>query len=141
MDAADHDALTGLLHSSMPLCRTLGMQAIEFSPERVVVEMPWSEELTTAGGGLHGGALMALADASGAAVAAVNLPDGAVGTSTIESKTNFIAGLTEGVATAVSTPLHVGSMTIVIETSIRSGDRLIAKVTQTQAVLRPTPSG
>ncbi|MEL6984852.1 MAG: PaaI family thioesterase, partial [Actinomycetota bacterium] len=34
-------------------------------------------------------------------------------------------------------PLHVGSTTIVVETEVRSGDRLVAKVTQTQAVLRP----
>lgn len=34
-------------------------------------------------------------------------------------------------------PLHVGSSTIVVETELRSGERLVAKVTQTQAVLRP----
>jgi len=30
-------------------------------------------------------------------------------------------------------------MTIVIETEVRHADRLVAKVTQTQAVLRPRP--
>jgi 1,4-dihydroxy-2-naphthoyl-CoA hydrolase len=40
--------------------------------------------------------------------------------------------------TATSTPLHAGGTTIVVETSVRDASgRLVAKVTQTQMVLRP----
>jgi acyl-coenzyme A thioesterase PaaI-like protein len=39
--------------------------------------------------------------------------------------------------TAAATPLHVGSTTMIIETEIRHRGRLVAKVTQTQAILRP----
>jgi uncharacterized protein (TIGR00369 family) len=43
-----------------------------------------------------------------------------------------------GVVTARATPLHAGSTTIVVETEVRDDSgRLVAKVTQTQAVLRP----
>ena len=80
---------------------------------------------------------MALADSAGAGVAVLNLPEGATGTSTIESKTNFLGAVREGVVEAVARPLHVGSTTIVVETELRCGERLVAKVTQTQAVLRP----
>ncbi len=79
---------------------------------------------------------MAFADSAGGAAACLNLPDDATGTSTIESKTNFLGAVTDGTITAVSTPLHVGSSTMVIETEIHHADRLVAKVTQTQAVLR-----
>jgi uncharacterized protein (TIGR00369 family) len=66
------------------------------------------------------------------------LPDGAVGTSTIESKTNFLGAVREGTVTATAKPLHVGRTTIVVETELRCDDgRLVAKVTQTQTVLLP----
>jgi uncharacterized protein (TIGR00369 family) len=86
---------------------------------------------------MHGGAIMALADSAGAACAMLNLPEGATGTATIESKTNFLGAVREGKVRARSTMLHRGSSTIVVETEVRdSRERLVAKVTQTQIVLR-----
>ena len=80
---------------------------------------------------------MALADSAGGTCAFLNLPDGAAGTSTIESKTNFLGAIKDGTVTATSKPLHVGGSTIVIETEIRRADgKLVGKVTQTQAVLK-----
>ena len=80
---------------------------------------------------------MALADSAGGTCAFLNLPAGASGTATIESKTNFLGAVRRGAATATSTPLHRGGTTMVIETSVRdSGGKLVAKVTQTQIVLR-----
>lgn len=56
---------------------------------------------------------------------------------TIESKTNFVGAVRSGTVTATSTPLHVGGTTIVVETSVHDASgRLVAKVTQTQMVLR-----
>jgi len=129
--------LTAMLHRTMPLCATLGVTATEFEAERVVLHMEWQAGLCTSNDVLHGGAIMALADSAGGATAFLNLPDGAVGTSTIESKTNFFRGVTSGTVTATATALHKGSTTIVVETEITNGGRLVAKVTQTQAVLRP----
>ena len=69
----------------------------------------------------------------------LNLPVGASGTATIESKTNFLGAVRGGVVTAVSTPLHSGGTTIVVETDVRDeGGKLVARVTQTQLVLRPS---
>jgi 1,4-dihydroxy-2-naphthoyl-CoA hydrolase len=127
---------TEQLHESMPLCQALGMRVCAVSAERVELQLDWSPTLCTTAGVLHGGALMALADAAGGVCAFVNLPAGA-GTSTIESKTNFIRAVRDGTVTATATPLHVGGTTIVVETEVRRSDgKLVAKVTQSQAVLR-----
>lgn len=126
------------LNEMMPLGATLGITARSMTPDEVVMSMPWRAELCTANGVLHGGAVMALADSAGGACAFANLPDDAVGTSTIESKTNFLAAVREGTVTATARPLHVGGTTIVVETELRRDDgRLVAKTTQTQTVLRP----
>jgi len=101
----------------------------------VVLAVEFADALCTSGGLLHGGAVMALADSAGGACAFLNLPDGAVGTSTIQSATNFVAGVRDGRVTATATPLHVGRTTIVVETEVRNGDRLVAKTVQTQTIL------
>jgi 1,4-dihydroxy-2-naphthoyl-CoA hydrolase len=129
--------LTAMIHEAMPLCATLGVRATRNDPEAVELELDWRPELCTSGGLLHGGVVMALADSAGAACAFLNLPGGAAGTSTIESKTNFVGGVREGVVRATAMPLHVGSTTIVVETEVRERQgRLVAKTTQTQMVLR-----
>lgn len=138
-DSADDidEKATRFVQQAMPLCATLGIVAYEMSPARARLGLDWSESLCTTAGLLHGGALMALADAAGAACAFANLPEGASGTSTIESKTNFLGAVKGGTLVATSTPLHVGGSTIVIETELHNNDRLVGKTTQTQTVLRP----
>jgi 1,4-dihydroxy-2-naphthoyl-CoA hydrolase len=133
---------TDIVRSSMPLCATLGVTASEFAADRVVLHLDWRADLCTGGEVLHGGVLMALADSAGAACAFLNLPEGAAGTTTIESKTNFLGAARQGASIAASsTPLHRGRTTIVIETELRNVDgALIAKTTQTQAVLRRSTS-
>ena len=134
------DAFTTFLHQTMPLCATLAMRGVRNGRDGVDVEMDWAERLCTSAGSMHGGAVMALADAAGGALAFANLPDGAIGTSTIESKTNFLRGVRSGTVRAEARVLHAGGTTIVVETSIRDDQgRLVAKTTQTQAVLRARP--
>lgn len=79
---------------------------------------------------------MALADSTGAACAFLNLPAGASGTTTVESKTNFLRAVREGYVESSSRPLHTGRTLIVVETDLRDDrDRLVARVTQSQLVL------
>jgi uncharacterized protein (TIGR00369 family) len=104
----------------------------------VALTLDWAPALCTTGDILHGGVIMALADSAGAACASLNLPKGAAGTATIESKTNFLGAVRNGSVIATATPLHAGGTTIVVETAVRdSSGKLVAKVTQTQMVLRP----
>ena len=113
----------------------MGIRFLEASPERVVAELDWREDLTTVGGALHGGALMAFADTVGAAATVINLPAGA-STTTLESKTNFFAPGRPGVVRAESTPLHRGKRTQVWQTRVTDGaGRLLSLTTQTQMVL------
>src|SRR5262245_28849720 len=119
-----------------PFADFMGMKITHVSPERVSAEMLVTEQLTNRNGVLHGGALMALADNLGGTAAVANLPPGA-STATIESKTNFFAGIPAGdTARAECTPLHRGRTTTVWQTRITRGDgRLAAVVTQTQLVM------
>ena len=114
----------------------LGIRIDAADTERIVGSMEVQPQLCTAGGILHGGAHMAFADTLGATGAFLNLPEGA-GTTTIESKTNFIGGAKEGTTvTAESKPLHVGRRTSVWTTKImREDGKLVAIVTQSQMVL------
>jgi 1,4-dihydroxy-2-naphthoyl-CoA hydrolase len=122
----------------MPFAVLMGIELIDAGPELVRGRLQWAPERCTAGGLLHGGALMALADTCGGACAFLNLPAGAHGTATIESKTNFMRGVREGAITATTRPLHTGRTLIVLETEITRDDgSLAAKVTQTQAFHYP----
>jgi len=121
----------------LPFAQLMGVTVVEAEPDRVVAEMTVRDDLCTAGGILHGGAAMALADSVGAMATFINLPDGAKGTTTLESKTNFLAAAPAGgVVRAIATPIHKGGRTQVWQTRIERADgRLVALVTQTQMVL------
>jgi 1,4-dihydroxy-2-naphthoyl-CoA hydrolase len=128
------------IRDTMPFAKLIGAELTQATAGVVRGRMAWAPERCTAGGLLHGGALMALADGCGGVCAFLNLPEGAVGTATIESKTNFMRGVSEGEVTSTTRPLHKGRTTIVIETEITRADgRLVAKVTQTQAFHYPRP--
>src|SRR5271170_3819457 len=102
------------IRDSMPLAVLLGVELLEASPEVVRGALAWAPERCTAGGLMHGGALMALADTCGGVCAFLNLPDGATSTATIESKTNFLRGVRAGAVVAVARPLHTGRTLIVV---------------------------
>ena len=127
---------TDLLRQAAPFAETLGAEVLSASPEEVRLRLDWTPGRTTAGGAMHGGALMSLADMAGAVCAFLNLPEGGTGTTTIESKTNFLRALREGHVEAIARPLHAGRTTAVVDTELRdAGGRLVARTTQTQAVL------
>ncbi|MGV0699002.1 PaaI family thioesterase [Mycolicibacter sinensis] len=126
-----------LVVSSMPFASALQIDVTDLTPQQVTATMAWAQERCTTAGILHGGALMAFADTVGAVCAVANLPQGA-STSTIESKTNFFRAVRDGTITATSLPLHVGRTTIVVQTDLTDDNgKLVARVTQTQAVLAP----
>jgi 1,4-dihydroxy-2-naphthoyl-CoA hydrolase len=122
----------------MPFAALVGVEMLEAGPELVCARIAWSVERCTAGGVMHGGALMSLADTCGGVCAFLNLPEGAQGTTTIESKTNFLRAVREGHVTASTRPLHRGRTLIVIESELaREDGSLAAKVTQSQAFIYP----
>jgi 1,4-dihydroxy-2-naphthoyl-CoA hydrolase len=130
------EELTEQTRAAMPFAATLGLDVTAASPDEVTGRLAWAERLTTAGGLLHGGALMGAADSLGAYCAFLNLPEGSSATATIESKTNFLGAVRGGVVELRARPLHRGSRTIVVETdAFDERGKHVARVTQTQAVL------
>lgn len=127
------------LADTIPFANTMGVEITDATPDRVVGRLLVRPDLCTGGGILHGGAIMALADTVGAVGAFLSLPPGALGTTTIESKTNFLGSAKVGVTvTAESTPAHKGKSTSVWQTRITRDDgKAVALVTQTQMVLGP----
>ena len=129
------DDLTDFLHTTMPFSAALGATVVAAGHDVVRLRVDWAPERCTAGGVLHGGLLMALADTAGAWCAFLHVPDGA-STTTVESKTNFLRAVRDGHVEAAARPLHTGRSFIVVDTELRDAqDRLVARVTQTQAVL------
>ena len=116
---------------------TLGMRFVEVIADRVRAELDVREELCTVPGVMHGGAIMAFADTLGGVATSLNLPAGA-GTTTIESKTNFLAAARTGQTIhGECVALHRGKQTLVWQTRVTVDDRLVALVAQTQIVLAP----
>jgi len=130
------DLLTQINEAMLPFAELLGIEFISAAPDKVVAEMTVREDLCTRPAVQHGGAIMALADTLGATGTIVNLPQGA-GTTTIESKTNFVAPAPVGTRViGETTPIHRGRRTMIWQTRISTLEgRLVALVTQTQLVL------
>jgi 1,4-dihydroxy-2-naphthoyl-CoA hydrolase len=132
------DRASELNEDMLPFAKLLGMRFLAADADRVLAELIVREELCTRPAVMHGGALMAFADTLGAAGTILNLPAGAR-TTTIESKTNFLAAAPVGSRLlGETTPLHRGRTTMVWQTRIATdAGRLVALATQTQLVLPP----
>jgi 1,4-dihydroxy-2-naphthoyl-CoA hydrolase len=125
------------LADTMPFSKLMGVVVTKAESDEIAGELRVRPDLCTAGGILHGGAIMAFADAFGAVGAFLTLPEGAKGTTTIESKTNFLAAAPEGsLVTGIATPVSIGRRLSVWQTRITGEDgKQVALVTQTQLVL------
>jgi uncharacterized protein (TIGR00369 family) len=125
------------IRKHIPFAGLLGIDVISAEKDRIEARMLVRSDMCNPMKGLHGGAAMSLADTLGAMGASINLPEGAGGTTTLESKTNFIGVAREGeTVMAVCTPLHIGRRTSIWQTRITSeAGKTVALVTQTQMVL------
>ena len=132
--APGSDDATATVHGLMPFAGTLGIEVVAYAPEEVRARLAWSAHLCTAGGVLHGGVLMSLADSAGALVTFLGLPEGAT-TATVSSSTQLMRPVTGGTVRAVAVPLHRGRTMVTAQTTVHDGqDRLVAQTTQVQAV-------
>jgi len=130
------DMLARINQTPLPFATLLGIEFVSAAPDRIVARMNVRDDLCTRPAVLHGGAIMAFADTLGAVGTIVNLPKGA-GTTTIESKTNFVAPAPAGTqVTGEATPIHRGRRTMIWQTRVTNAEgRLVALVTQTQLVI------
>jgi 1,4-dihydroxy-2-naphthoyl-CoA hydrolase len=130
------DILARIRQEMLPFAELLGIEFVSASPDKIVAEMIVREDLCTRPAVLHGGAAMAFADTLSATGTILNLPEGAA-TTTIESKTNFVAPAPAGTRViGEATPVHRGRRTMIWQTRVSTPEgRLVALVTQTQLVL------
>lgn len=121
----------------MPFSKLMGVAIESVEKDRIVGTLLVRPDLCTSGKIMHGGAIMAFADALGAIGAFMNLPEGANGTTTVESKTNFIGAAPEGqTVRGEAVPVQIGRRLSVWQTRItREDGKLVALVTQSQMVL------
>lgn len=125
------------IRKHIPFAGLIGVEVVSAEKDLIEARLLVRPDLCNPLKGLHGGAAMALGDTLGAMGASMNLPAGAAGTTTLESKTNFIGVAREGeTVVAVCTPLHIGKRTSIWQTRITSeAGKTVALVTQTQMVL------
>jgi 1,4-dihydroxy-2-naphthoyl-CoA hydrolase len=135
------DAIEQLTRDMLPFAKLLGIRFLSATAECVTAEMKVRDDLCTRPAVLHGGAMMALADTLGGCATSLNLRDGA-STTTLESKTNFLAPAAVGTTVrAECIAIHRGRRTMVWQTRITSETgKLLAIVTQTQLVLQNEPT-
>ncbi len=126
----------------VPFAKTLGIKITKMDEDRVEAELLVRPEICTISGPgqpktIHGGAVMTFADVVGAFAAYANLPEGAKGTTTSESKTNFLRPAAEGTTVhAICEPVKVGRQITVLQTKISDEDgKLVALVTQSQVAV------
>lgn len=128
--SAEPSALVAL----MPFSQQLGIVVDEANEDRVIARLDWAPHLCTAGGIMHGGVLMSLADSAGALVAFLGLPEGAT-TATITSTSQMFRPVTGGTVLATAMPLNRGRTAVTVQTSLHDSERrLVAQTTQIQAV-------
>jgi uncharacterized protein (TIGR00369 family) len=123
------------LLAMIPYASTLGIEIEVATPALVTGRLAWSPERCTAGGILHGGAIMSLADTVGAVCAYLNLPEGA-STATVDSTTRLYRPLREGTLHAEARPVHLGRTLVTVATDLTDDRRrLVAQTSQVQAVV------
>ncbi|MGB7977045.1 MAG: PaaI family thioesterase [Roseiarcus sp.] len=118
----------------LPFAQLLGIEFVSAETDSLVARMLIRPDLCTIGGVAHGGAIMSFADTLGAAAAFINLPADAKGTTTIESKTNFVTSAPDG-STVIghASVIHRGRRTQIWQTRVATeGAKLVALVVQTQ---------
>ena len=115
----------------LPFAGLLGVEFVSAAPDAVEARMVVRPDLCTLGQFAHGGAIMSFADTLGGAAA------DAKGTTTLESKTNFIAGAPAGsMLIGRCARVHRGRRTQVWQTRVETEEgKLIALTSQTQMTL------
>jgi uncharacterized protein (TIGR00369 family) len=115
----------------------LGIEIVSTEAQKLVCRAPIGTELMAPNGYLHAGTLVAVADSLCGYGCVVNLPEGALGFTTIELKSNFVGTAREGTIRCEATPLHLGRTTQVWDAHLHEegSGRALALFRCTQLVL------
>jgi len=117
----------------------MGIEFLEWSPERVVATMP-VEGNRQPYGLLHGGANAVLAESVGSIAAALHAGEGRIAMG-LELSCTHHRGVTEGIVTGAATPLHRGRGTATYEIAITDEQGRRTCTARLTCVLRDQPKG
>jgi 1,4-dihydroxy-2-naphthoyl-CoA hydrolase len=115
----------------------LGIVITEVQPGEIHAELPVRAELMAPNGFLHAGSIVTLADTCAGYGCVSNLPEGAVGFTTIELKSNHLGTAREGTIACVAKAVHLGRTTQVWDAVVTNKDtgKTVALFRCTQMVL------
>jgi len=116
----------------------LGVEIDVIEAGHVRMHLSLRPALLAPNGYLHAGTVVALADSACGYGCIASLPEGAIGFTTIELKTNFLATSLEGTVRAESKLVHGGRTTQVWDATISDDDgKTLALFRCTQLLLYP----
>ncbi len=115
----------------------LGIVITQSAESEVKGELPINETLMAPNGFLHAGAVVTLADTCAGYGCIANLPPGAIGFTTIETKSNHLGTAREGTILASAKPAHLGRTTQVWDAVVthKESGKTLALFRCTQLVL------
>jgi uncharacterized protein (TIGR00369 family) len=127
-------------HFDGTLMGLLGMQVIEVSKARAVVELPFHAGITTPSGHVHAGTMVSLADTSAtfAAMAvseqAVPLEDMPVA---VSISSQIVGNVQEGIIRSESTVAHPGRTLVAVTTRITADNGKLLALVNSSHFIRP----
>jgi uncharacterized protein (TIGR00369 family) len=130
------DADEMILRDKEHLPGLLGIDVVEVASGRLVAKLKVAKKHMALNGYLHAGSVITLADSSAGYGCLANLPEGALGFTSVELKCNLMGTVTQGEVVCVASCLHAGRTTQVWECEVRSeASKLLAKFACTQLIL------
>jgi 1,4-dihydroxy-2-naphthoyl-CoA hydrolase len=130
------DADEMILRDKEHLPGLLGIDVVEVASGRLVAKLKVAKKHMALNGYLHAGSVITLADSSAGYGCLANLPEGALGFTTVELKCNLMGTVTQGEVVCIASCLHAGRTTQVWECEVRSeASKLLAKFACTQLIL------
>ena len=131
-----------MIRSLVPFAEHLGVDFPDLGPDRVVAQLPERPEYGTIGGGVHGGAVMALADIAAAVMAVMASGDPSAAPATMQSSTNFLSPA-RGTLSAEARVTRTGRTTVVdVRVTDTYGEvcALVRQIVSVKRAQQPVPA-
>ena len=115
----------------------IGVEVDEVAHGEVTLRLPLRPDHMAPNGYLHAGAVIGLADTACGYGCILGLPEGGIGFTTIELKTNFLRTANQGTITCEAKLVHGGRTTQIWDATVQDErERTLALFRCTQLVLR-----
>ncbi len=116
---------------------TLGIEIIEYTPERVVATMPVTPKTHQPFGLLHGGVSVVIAETVASAGSYQFIDRNTHRAMGLEINANHIRSQADGIVTAIGTPVHVGRTTIIWDIRIYNEEEKLVCISRCTMAVRP----